>query len=744
VGLEKPTGWKSWQDFSLFLGGPIIKDRLWFFANGRYFRWAQDFNHIIWDDTIEAGERVYTYDEAPHNEGNLFGKLTFQLSSNVRLSGSYNLTMITEDFFTNAIDRSRDVTALKKWDDEKGHTVSAQVNWVIGQNFFIDARVGYIRREFPILFTDYSVWDAPQNYDRYYRMTRNNYSTNQIILRKRFNPSIVVTLFQDYLLGAAHEIKLGAEYEYAPTNADVWRENPYFVRYYKGSIYSHRTSTIDNRGLISIRNSSNNQGGTVSKNAMRRFGLFLQDSITIADRLTLNLGIRFDTSKGYFPDQYHAAVQDPYGLIAYLKGDSDVWDEYTLPSQDVLRWTHLSPRIGISFDLFGDGGTSLKGSWSRYNEYLMIQYFTLVNPFGVSNGTWYWYDNNYNELYDPPPTDSYWNTYMPPSIFDYEIENEINKDATAPYTDEFTVGIERELAKDFSLGLTFIYKHKKNIFEDVNDFGLGKDEAWKGYREDSPYFEKYDYIDPGDDGEFGTDDDKTSYVYVMLADAPGFHYYLTNVVEGYRKYWALSFVLNKRMSNNWQFLAAVVYSKAWGNIGGGYEESFGATVNYDTPNAFIFSDGRLDYDRPWNIKLQSTVILPYDFIVSAYFNHLSGQPWARSLTFYTPEDPRYKWGGRQNFGVRSEEIGTRRDKLVTTLDLRLEKRFRIGESITIGGYLDIMNAMGRSGYTVGRNPGGYLDYSDPENPTFERWSTYGTFHDAYGTRIFKVSLRFTF
>ena len=743
VGLEKPTGWKSWQDFSLFLGGPIIRDRIWFFANGRYFRWAQDFNHIIWDDTIAAGQRVYTYNEAPHNEVNLFGKLTFQLSSNVRLTGSYNLTMITEDFFTNAIDRSRDITALKKWDNEKGHIVSAQLNWVLGQNFFIDARVGYIRRWFPQVFTDYSIWDAPENFDRYYRMYRNNRGFNDTFLRKRFNPSVVATLFQDNLLGVAHEIKIGAEYEYAYADSDRWRENPYYVRYYKGSIYSHRTSTFDNRGRITIRNSSNNQGGTVRKDIMRRFGLFVQDSITIADRLTLNLGIRFDTSKGYFPDQYHAAVNDPYGLIDYLKGDSDVWDEYTLEGQDVLRWTHFSPRVGFSYDLFGDGRTSLRGSWSRYNEYLMIQYFTLVNPFGVSSGTWYWYDNNYNGLFDPPPTDAYWNTYMPPSIFDYDLENEIDKDATAPYTDEFTVGFERELAKDFSLSLTFIYKHKQNIFEDVNDFGLGKEEAWKGYREDSPYYETFDFIDPGDDGEFGTDDDKASYLYVMLADAPGMHYYLTNVDEGYRKYWALYLVLNKRMSNNWQLLAAVVYSKAWGNIGGGYGESWGASANYDTPNNFLFSNGRLNYDRPWNIKLQSTVILPYDFIISAYFNHLSGRPWARTLNFYTPESSRYKWGS-QAWWIRSEAIGTRRGAPVTTLDLRLEKRFRIGEKFYVGGYLDIMNAMGRSGYTVNPNPGGYLDYSDPENPTFERWSDYGEFMDAYGTRIFKVSLRLTF
>lgn len=131
VGLTKPAGWNAWQDFSLYLGGPIIKDRVWFFTNGRYFTWKRDFNHVIWNDTIAAGERVYTLDEAPHKEMNLFGKLTLQLASNMRLVTSYNLTTITEDFYTNRIQNYLDVTSTTKWDGETGHTISGQLNWVI-------------------------------------------------------------------------------------------------------------------------------------------------------------------------------------------------------------------------------------------------------------------------------------------------------------------------------------------------------------------------------------------------------------------------------------------------------------------------------------------------------------------------------------------------------------------------------------------------------------------------------------
>lgn len=740
VGLEKPSGWNKWQDFSLYLGGPIVKDRVWFFANGRHFQWARDFNHIIFDQTIAAGEKVFTLDEAPHKENNIFGKLTFQLASNIRLMATYNLTTITEDFYTNRIGNNLDVTATTKWDGETGHTLSGQLNWVLNQNVFIDARVGYIRRFFPIPYSEHALEDSYRVYDRYYGIYRNNPRYNETYLRRRFNPSLAATVFQDSLFGASHEIKFGAEYEFVSGNWDYWRANPYYFYNYKGSMYAYPTSSSPNRTRLYIYTTSPTEGGSISENHMTRLGAFINDSITVAERLTLNLGVRFDSSKGKFPKQTHAAVADPYGIIPMIAPDSPLLD-YSFDELDALSWAHFSPRVGFSYDIFGDGKTSVKGSWSRYNEYLMIQYFSIANPVGPGTGGWYWVDNNGDMI--PDANDSYTLRYLPPSPFDFDIEDEVNTDATAPYSDEFTLGIERELARDFSLGVTFIYKHKQNIFEDVNDMGYGKDDAELGYGEDSPNWQRFDFTDPGDDGEFGTSDDTQAYVYGELATAPSQHWYQTNIQDGFRKYTALQFVFNKRMSNRWQMLASFVWSKAWGNIGGSYGSSYGASGNFDSPNSFVFDGGRLDYDRPLNIKIQSTVMLPYDFILSGYFNHRSGSPWARSITVYIPEDDIYKYPG-EGYSVRTELIGARRNAPITTLDLRLEKRFRIGDTFSIGGYIDVLNALGRSGYDVTANPGGYVDYSDPNNPTFENFGNYGDITGAYGNRVIKFSLRFQF
>lgn len=741
VGLLAPSGWNNWKDFSLFLGGPIIKNTVWFFTNGRYFTWERDFNHIIWDDTQDMGKRIYTMDQAPHKEKDFFGKLTFQLAPNIRLMTALNLSNIREDFYTNRIDSNRDITATTTWDEEKGHTISGQINWILNQNLFVDIRMGHIRRLFPIPFSQYALPNEPQNYDRYYDIYRNNPRFEETYLRKRFNPSVTVTLFNDNLFGLSHEFKAGAEFEATSGSWDWWRRNPFGINYYKGGP-SYPTMSESYRYTIYSYICGPTEGSSVQENNMKHFGAFIQDSVTIGDRLTLNLGVRIDTSKGSFPEQIKAASADPYGLLATL-GESP-FSDYTLPAMDILSWTHLSPRLGFAYDLFGDGKTNVKGSWSRYNEYLMIQYYSLANPNSPNYGEWYWYDDNQNGTIDPAD-DRFDLIYLPPDPFTFSLEREIDLDATAPYTDELTLGINRQMAKDFSITLIGIYKHKQNIFEDVNDYGLGKEDAWKGYAENSPYWKKISFIDPGDDGVFQTKDDLDSFAYVELADAPDTHYFSTNVVGSYRKYMALQLLLNKRMSDRWQLFASFVWSKTWGNISGDYDSTSGVSDSFDTPNSFVFSDGRLGQDRPLNIKIQSTILLPLDIVFSFYFNHRSGIPWARSVTINLPDDAAYKWAG-DVYTVATEEIGTRRTPSLTTLDIRIEKRFHVGKTFTVGGYIDILNALGRSGYGISSNSGGYIDYSAgwDQPPTFERYSTFGDVTSAYGNRTFKFSLRFTF
>lgn len=742
AGLTLPSGWNQWNDYSLSLGWPIQKDRLWAFTNIRFLKWSKQFNHVDWESTFSSDRRILTEDEAPHVEYSAFGKLKFKFASTLNFSTSYYFTSITEDLFGLELKDSLDKSAVPKRESDQNHIFSGWFKWLPNQNLHIYAHLGYIYRNFPIKYSEYANSSSPRMYDVYYDVYYNNSPFQKINRKKRINPRISATLYKESLFGATHEIKIGAEYEKAGTELDWWRENPFFFHTFKGERYAYPLSNVPNRTKLFAYTGANSRGGSIQKNQKTRIGFYFQDSITLLERLTLNLGIRFDNSQGIYPDQFHNASADIYGILGVLPGLNMQYKDYQIPQMNIMSWNNFSPRLGFAYDLFGDRKTSIRGSWARYHETMLIEYFSCLNPLSPQTSEWYWTDVNYDLIPDVEDKYDLLEAAQEPS--DLELEERLNKDVSAPYTDEFTLGLERDLGNDLSTSITFIYRHNQNIFESFNDYGLGLDESWKGYSPESPFWEKFEFQDPGDDGIFGTDDDIRSYCFAETADSPGVkNLYFSNIDQGFRKYTALQLVLNKRMSHRWQMFTSLVWSKAWGNVNGSFNESMGNSTAFDTPNSFIYSEGRLDYDRPLIIKVQSSVILPHEYILSAYFNYQSGIPWNRKVTVFIPEDPRYLYPGT-DYTVSTELVGSRRTSPMTTLDLRLEKKFHLTGSISIGGYIDVINALGRSGYSISSNPGGYLNYRDPLNPVFSRYGSYGKYIGVYGKRVVKLSVRFTF
>lgn len=82
-------------------------------------------------------------------------------------------------------------------------------------------------------------------------------------------------------------------------------------------------------------------------------GVFVQDKWTM-DRLTLNLGVRYDWFAVSFPEQH-------VGPATLLPNRN-----FTFPAQDSLNWKDISPRLGAVYDMQGDGKTAIKASLNRY------------------------------------------------------------------------------------------------------------------------------------------------------------------------------------------------------------------------------------------------------------------------------------------------------------------------------------------------------------------------------------------
>ncbi len=85
------------------------------------------------------------------------------------------------------------------------------------------------------------------------------------------------------------------------------------------------------------------------------------------------------------------------------------FSETTAPEwKEIMVWNSFSPRLGLNYDLFGNGKTSLKTSFSQYSEYLMLQYFSTLHPFYPRSFGIYWKDTTAPFLSDTYPGTSPW------------------------------------------------------------------------------------------------------------------------------------------------------------------------------------------------------------------------------------------------------------------------------------------------------------------------------------------------
>jgi hypothetical protein len=369
---------------------------------------------------------------------------------------------------------------------------------------------------------------------------------------------------------------------------------------------------------------------------------------------------------------------------------------------------------------------------------------------------WYWYDVNDNTLMDLPVSDGRYGSPVQPQYIDdggdyyrltsYDVQdpdfNYYPSDLKAPYMHEFILGVDHELVRDFRLGLQFIYKVNKNIVEDI-DINNGYDPNHIDEATGDPSWIPFPFTDPGWDGEWDTDDDQEMTVYALAEYAPTRSYMGANPPEANRKYTAVVLTFDKRMSNRWQLQGSILYSSFRGNTDPGYSATEGESSMFDNPNRMINSDGPIAFDRPLQIKLIGSIMLPLDIIFTGYLQHRSGSHWRRTIDrVYFPDEiadishDSYTW-------VAAEKRASRRNPPYTMLDMRVEKSFTFGDIGKLSLYLDAFNLGGRSGLSINGNPYPRLRF-DRDPVEYTEGSAFRDITSAYGVRSIRFGAKFSF
>lgn len=715
LGQEPPGADRTNADYSFTLGGPIIKDKLWFFSSARRYFWIKDF-----PDNAE-------YD-LEHYEWLGFTKITAQIKKNLKFMGMLNFATVYEPIYTGSASWRRGKTTLQIYDHEKVWAGSGQVNWIIDQNTFADVRFNYLHRFFP-LHAHPGTEELPLNYDSDSGRYWGGVYYNEEYIRTKMVGSVSVTKFIDGLFGVNHELKFGLEFEDDRYSYDWYRKTPYY-RYWDGYDFETNTgnpyyySVSQQQGRLRARPCPSEPGVSVPIEKSRRFGGYIQDSIDLK-RLIINVGIRFDYQYAFEPEQSRPRTGDD--LLNALS--PEVFGGITQPYRRIVTFKDLAPRIGLVYDLFGDSRTAVKLSYARYYEPIFLAKYNFANILTYASAYYYWYDLNGNGEFDMPGIDNYVAYSLPNMDTSYM---PIDENAKNAHMDEIIASVEHELFKNFKLSLTYIWKKNGNILEDIDiNNGYTLD-----YSPDS--WIPFTTTEPGMDGITGTDDDKQITVYAKDKDAPLPLYKMVNVPEAKRQYNALILGLEKRMSDGWQLSASFMWSSFKGNVSATYGNTEGDSGAFDNPNNYLVNYyGKLSFDRPIQIRIASTVLLPLDILVSAYLRHYSGAPWNRTIYIYFPDtiDTYSSYAF-----VNAEEPGSRRYQPYTNVDLRIEKTFSTGSFGNLELYASIFNLFGRSGFSTIVDPQGRLYASG----TYSIRSNYGNITSNFGVRSVRVGASFRF
>jgi hypothetical protein len=199
-----------------------------------------------------------------------------------------------------------------------------------------------------------------------------------------------------------------------------------------------------------------------------QLAFYIQDDWKITPRLTLNLGLRWDANIGnlFTQDKNRTMIlldQIDHPLANALTGDRDKLLR-TTPS-----WTEFQPRLGFAWDPWGDAKTVIRGGYGIFYDQL-FQNLTLFSATQSEPQIFQTAISLTRPAGDPVPTSPLYGVRLggplpqPPAGFDFSnlvtggVGRINDPDAEEPYIQKFSIGFQRELSSNLSLSSDYVHQ----------------------------------------------------------------------------------------------------------------------------------------------------------------------------------------------------------------------------------------------------------------------------------------------
>lgn len=617
---------KKTYDFNLNGGGAIIQNKMW--VSGTYRKWV--VNKLV-NATNPDGTQALDDNDLV----NYSGKVITQLTTNNKISAGY--------FWNNKIRGHR------RDSNDKIPDIAS----VLQTNPVQTTQLKYTGIKNRLVFeSNFSIMDGVTNYvyqpdsdptlpriidtgnqDVFNNSTREEHQPNS---RHQFDN---VFTYGKSGMGGEHLFKAGMQW------GRLYYASDYSVRLDHWLVYNNTVPTA-----VRIYNSP-----AFSKNVSTVTGFFFQDAWSM-NRLTLNLGARYDKYVGTLPEQ-----SSPGGVFAGPR---------TVPESEALNQSIAVWRLGASYDLTGNGRTALKGSYSRYGLQVGIDRVTNVNPLTVGTADCPWTDPNGNRKYDTGEI----NLATCPA-FGGGVLTGYNPDGVDwPYSDEATAGVETQLPGAVRVGAMFYYRTNRKQFGQHNT--LQPTSAYTKYTINVP------------NGPGGTVQNPKPTTAVVFNIDPAVNTRTLNVRdnEDYldTEYKGIEFTATKRFSNKWQMQTGFTIGKNTGGVANGND--------LNDPNNTVYPQGIIGNDSETAFRLSGSYILPGDVSLAGSMIANNGYPFVStySLTRAVAATQGITLT-RATQVVQLSERGEERYDNVMMFDIRLSRPFRFGGGRSLTPQVDLFN-----------------------------------------------------
>jgi hypothetical protein len=370
AGLQSGNAIDRIIDATFSQGGPIRKDRLWFFASARYY----SVNNFIANTQFDDGSQGI--DDQFIRQGLV--RLTWQVSSRNKLSAYWDeIDKYRGHDMQSLFDPE---TAATQWFSPAYHTAQAKWTSTISNRLLVEggwsSNIEYYTNSYrdgveqPRFSTEWFAGASRAELGLGGRKTAAPVQTTQSPERQNLQASL------SYVTGA-HNVKFGFNYTWGDffhtvdANADLTQQ--YRSTTASGGPYSQADSVV-------VRNTPLRYGERLNHD----FGLYIQDSWALK-RLTINAGVRWEKVKAQV-----LAGESPAGRFVPARQFEEI--------EEVPNWKDWAPRFQIVYDLFGTGKTAVKYSLNRYNQQTTTGIADDYNPLRSLTQTLPWRDVNGNDI----------------------------------------------------------------------------------------------------------------------------------------------------------------------------------------------------------------------------------------------------------------------------------------------------------------------------------------------------------